>query len=401
MKKHVLQLTVGSVMLLCCSLPYSWAMFASPVARAFDWPAAAVNLTFSMGITSFCLGGIVSGILQKRFGCPLALFSGTLLMAAGFLTLVLMSSLHLLYLGFGVLLCLGAGILYNGTLSRTLSFYPDHAGRISGILLMSFGCGASVIGAAISAMDSRCGLRTALCLLGLVISCIQAAGCLLLTVFSPRDTPAASVQDPVIPGSSGRVSDTALMLRSSDFWFYFLWTTLISSAALIVVGSSAAIAASMDQRLAAAALCAGLVSIFNGLGRIVFGWILDAAGSRFTFTAITAVFLGGCMLLFHAASSSQIAALMISCCFLGLSYGGVFPCNSAYIRWAFGSRSFAIHFSLINMSVLAAGWIGPMLADPMLHKDGVPASLLMMGITLAAALFLPGIRRHIPSKKKG
>lgn len=89
---------------------------------------------------------------------------------------------------------------------------------------------------------------------------------------------------------------------------------------------------------------------------------------------------------------------MISYGFLGLSYGGVFPCNSAYIRTIYGSRNFAIHFSIINLSVLAAGFIGPVLAEPMLLRGGVPASLLMIGMTLAAAICLPCIRRQMPSK---
>lgn len=405
MKRQVFYLTAGAAMLMFCSLPYSWAMFASPVIRTWGWTAEAVGLTFSVGIAGFCLGGIVSGILQKQFCARAVLLAGTGLMAAGFLTLVLMSSLPALYLGFGALLCLGAGILYNGALSCTLALFPGSTGKISGLLLMSFGCGASVIGSLFSALDSASGLRAALGLLGVLIIGVQTAGSLALTGGFGKEAVNAGAgrgcQSLDCAGSdtaAASFGDTSAMLRCPSFWFYFLWTALLSSAALIVVGNSAAIAASLGQGLAVTALCAGLVSVFNGLGRIAFGWILDAAGSRFTFAAITAVFMGGSLLLNRAASSSQIVTLMISFGLLGLSYGGVFPCNSAYIRAIFGSRNFAVHFSMINMSVLAAGFIGPMLAGPVLQRGGVPASLLMMGITLAGALCLPGIRRQMPPR---
>lgn len=124
MKRQVCYLTAGAVMLMFCSLPYSWAMFAAPVTRAFGWSAEAVGFTFSVGMAGFCIGGIVSGILQRRYGIRPVLFGGILLMAAGFLILTGMSGLLSLYLGFGGLLCLGAGILYNGALSQTLIFSP-------------------------------------------------------------------------------------------------------------------------------------------------------------------------------------------------------------------------------------------------------------------------------------
>lgn len=405
MTRKVFHLTAGAVMLMFCSLPYSWAMFAAPVIRTFGWSAEAVGFTFSMGLAGFCVGGIVSGILHSRYGIRPVRLSGTLLMTAGFFTLTLMSELLSLYLGFGGLLCLGAGILYNGALSRTLVLFPGNAGRISGVLLMSFGCGASVIGTLFSVLDNRFGLRAALGLLGLLITVVQTVGSLVLTGALRKNIPTAGgkeirpdMESAEDPGPVGETGDTFAMLRCPSFWFYFLWTVLLGSAALIVVGNSAAIAASLGQGLAVVAFCAGLVSVFNGLGRIVFGWILDVAGSRVTFAAITAVFMGGSILLYYSAASLQIVVLMISYGLLGLSYGGVFPCNSAYIRSIFGSRNFAIHFSIVNMSVLAAGFIGPLLAGPMLRKGGVPASLLMMGMTLAGALCLPGIRRQMPSK---
>lgn len=405
MKRQVCYLTAGAVMLMFCSLPYSWAMFAAPVTRAFGWSAEAVGFTFSVGLAGFCIGGIVSGILQRRYGIRPVLFGGILLMAAGFLILTGMSGLLSLYLGFGGLLCLGAGILYNGALSQTLIFFPGNAGRISGVLLMSFGCGASVIGSLLSALDNHFGLRAALGIVGLLITAVQVAGSLVLTggLGWSALTPGGKENRPDMEPAADRravheAGDTFAMLRCPSFWFYFFWTVLLGSAALIVVGNSAAIAASLGQGLAVVAFCAGLVSIFNGLGRIVFGWILDVAGSCITFAVVTAVFMSGSLLLYYAAASMQISVLMISYGLLGLSYGGIFPCNSAYIRAIFGSRNFAIHFSIINMSVLAAGFIGPMLAGPMLQKGGVPASLLMMGMTLAGALCLPGIRRQMPSK---
>ena len=100
--RKVFHLTAGAVMLMFCSLPYSWAMFAAPVIRTFGWSAEAVGFTFSMGLAGFCVGGIVSGILHSRYGIRPVLLSGTLLMTAGFFTLTLMSELLSLYLGCSV-----------------------------------------------------------------------------------------------------------------------------------------------------------------------------------------------------------------------------------------------------------------------------------------------------------
>ena len=73
MRRSGFKLMTGAVMLMFCSLPYSWSMFASPVEQAYGWPRDAVNLAFSAGIAGFCVGGIVGGVLQKRAGSRVAL----------------------------------------------------------------------------------------------------------------------------------------------------------------------------------------------------------------------------------------------------------------------------------------------------------------------------------------
>lgn len=145
-------------------------------------------------------------------------------------------------------LCLGAGIIYNGTLSLTLSFFPDITERISGILLMGFGCGASVIGTLVAGLIVRYGFRNALCLLGGMLVGIQTAGSLMLTgeLQPETETQGAQVSTrPCVSCLEYSEADIRDMIGSVTFWFYFLWAVLLSSAALIVVGNSAAIASRM------------------------------------------------------------------------------------------------------------------------------------------------------------
>lgn len=413
--KKIRYLIMGALMLLFCSIPYSWSMLVIPLNESFGWSPEAMGKTFSIGIASFCIGSMLSGIMQKEIKKVFLL--GNLSLIAGFFLLATLDSIIKLYLGFGLFLCLGAGILYNAGLSRVLSFFPAQQGFISGILLMCFGFGSSVVGGLVVFLHHFLNLPMVFSLLGVLIIAVQITGMLLLTGRCQNLEPNQNQNMNQIPdinqhpsisqglkeekGAAKVYDSTSSMVRSISFWCYFLWASSLSSAALIVIGNATMLAASLDDRTYIITMSAGLISVFNGLGRIISGWLLDRIGSRRIFILLTGGFAVSAMLLYFAARITTIVTLMMSYCLFGLSYGGIFPCNSTYIRTIFGQRKFAIHFSIINLSLLIAGFIGPWLAAFVINGGGVPVSYLLLAITVAAAVCLTGIKQHISKQQKG
>jgi len=284
-----------------------------------------------------------------------------------------------------------------------LAFFSDKQGIASGILLMCFGFGSSIIGGLTVFLNGFLDLKVVFLLLGAIILITQIVGMLVLTG-KQHNLDLHSEMKPEMNRNKDTnidMKDAGRMLRSASFWCYFSWVLFLSSAALIVIGNSTLFAAELDNRTYVVTICAGLISIFNGLGRILSGFLLDRVGSRRTMILLTLGFIISEVLLYIAARTEMTGTLMMSYSFLGLSYGGILPCNSTYIRSIFGNRNFAIHFSIINLSLLIAGFIGPWLASFVISRGGVPVSYLLLIIMFVAGTCLAGVKQHVYKKQKG
>ena len=68
------------------------------------------------------------------------------------------------------------------------------------------------------------------------------------------------------------------------FWFYYIWAILVSAAGLALVSQASGIASQVGTTVSDGniATVVGLISIFNGIGRVIFGGLFDKKGYRFT-----------------------------------------------------------------------------------------------------------------------
>ena len=72
------------------------------------------------------------------------------------------------------------------------------------------------------------------------------------------------------------------MIKQPSFWLYFIWAIVISAAGLVLVSQANGIAkevgTTVDQGTIATVV--GLISIMNGIGRVIFGGLFDKKGYR-------------------------------------------------------------------------------------------------------------------------
>ena len=70
------------------------------------------------------------------------------------------------------------------------------------------------------------------------------------------------------------------MLTRPNFWLVFLFAILVGAAGLVVINISKPFAEYCGIVATAAAGVAGIVSIFNGVGRVLFGALFDKLGFK-------------------------------------------------------------------------------------------------------------------------
>lgn len=354
-------LVMSVVLLLFLGLIYAWSVFRAPLEAEFGWASSQTSITFSISMTMFCLGGLVAGIVTPKKGVRFTMIFCALFLAAGFLSASRINSIVGICLSYGVLCGFGVGLGYNVCISTTVKWFPDLQGMISGISLMGFGFGSMILGTVSASMITALGWRTTFVIFGILFGVVMLAGAFLLRPAAPEfleammSSATSKAKPPVEEVTS------AEMLRRRNFWLYFIWAIVLSAAGLAIINESTPFAGTIiGDDLTRAAAVAGIVSIFNGIGRVIFGALFDAIGYRVTMLSVSALYVISALALIAAFQTQSVTILIAAFILIGLSYGGVTPTNSAFTAYFFGRENYALNFSITNLNLIIASYLGPL-----------------------------------------
>jgi OFA family oxalate/formate antiporter-like MFS transporter len=400
----------GVMVLLFAGLIYAWSVLSSPIATEFsDWSKSSLSLTFTMAMSFFCIGGLIAGLLAGKVKERYIFLASAVLFLIGFILVSTMQSIGSLYLGFGVLAGLGAGFSYNTVMGSVTKWFPDKKGLISGILLMGFGIGAFIIGKVYAAFLEAAGWRSEFRIMGIIVCIVIALGAFIVrkpvseeliglgnakssSESSGTKNPATAATPEIAKDSAGIVSNdftTPQMVSKLSFWLYFIWAVLMSAAALALIAQASGIVVESAPELAAGTIATivGLISVFNGIGRVIFGGLYDRLGQKKTMLLNNGLYLISVLITMAGLNTKSLPIVIIGYIFFGLSYGGVTPTNSAFIMDFFGVKNYPVNFSIINLNLLIASF-GGTLAGAIYDKQGSYMSIfviMLVAIALATA----------------
>lgn len=390
----------GVAVLLGAGLVYAWSVLQQPIAAYFSqWTKAQLSITFTVCMIAFCIGGFIAGALSKKISPRIYLCAAGILAFFGFLLASHADSLGTLYFGYGVLGGLSSGIAYNAVMSVMSRRFMDKQGLISGIMLMGFGLSSFIVGKVYQAMTpSGAGMeawRSSFLTIGILLMAIY----LLSSFFFSKPAPTAAGQSAGRKtGNTGEGMDltTLQMLRRPSFWLFFAWAVLLSAAGLVLISQSTGIAGEIAPTASngTIATVVGLISIFNGIGRVCFGGLFDKLGRKKTIWIINLAWFFSIAVLLGAMLIKSFPLLIAGFIFCGFSYGGITPTNSAFINSFYGSSNYPMNFSIINLNLIAASF-GSTIAGSMYDATGsyLSAIYLMAGAAILATFASVLIRR--------
>jgi len=362
---------MGVLVLLFAGLVYAWTTFSKPLVNI--WSQDALTWTSTIVMAFFCLGGFLGGQMQKRgLSVKLNLVISAILMIAGFLISGLIGNLTesiiVIYLGFGLLGGMGAGLAYNAVLSAVSGWFPDKQGLISGVLLMGFGISAFLMGllyaSNVDQMNGNGGIPWYICFLAIGAGCFIFIMLGALILKKPGlDFVAPSAKGGKKSGNARAPFEEATpsqMVKKASFWLMFIWAVLVSIAGLAVVflGTPIATAAvpALNDSPSVLAIIVGLISIFNGIGRIIFGGMFDKIGYKATLVIVCGMFIISIGIIILAMVTGSQLILIIAYIVTGFSYGGVTPSQSAFVNKFYGSRNYGQNLPIMTMNLLIASF---------------------------------------------
>lgn len=376
---------------ICLGAIYSWSVFVNPLKEVFSYTTTQTQIVFSLALATFALVMIFAGRLQDRKGPRIVATLGGIVLGTGYILASFTGgSFPLVALTVGIICGAGIGFAYVCPIAACVKWFPDKRGMVTGLAVAGFGAGAWLFAKVALGFIAAFGILTTFMYLGVIFLVSVVLGAQLL-----KNPPAGwkpvgwNPPESISKVSSAEDFEWREMVRFKQFWM--LWVMFMAGAAagLLVIGILKPYGIHNGLSAAAAANAVGILALFNGAGRIVWGTVSDKIGRK---NALTLMFLlQGIMMLALFKMGATEMTLTIAAAWIGFNFGGnlaLFPTTTADL---FGTRNVGINYGLMFTAYGVAGIAGPLLAGSVFDMTGsymwafIPsgiACLIAAGISL-------------------
>ncbi|MDK9710519.1 L-lactate MFS transporter [Acidaminobacter sp.] len=393
--KRWIMLIAGVVINICVGFGYAWSVFQNPLMQQFGWNAIQASLAYTLVMGVSALPMALVGMAQAYISPRALVFAGGLLLGGSVFFSGSIQSLAQLYLVYGIGVGLGVGIVYSGSLSNMVRFFPDKRGFCSGAMAAGMGSGAVIIAPLAAALISNFGVMPSFRIIGtafIIIIC----GLSLLIDTAPQDyAPKGWTPKKTTAAFNGADKDWKAMLKDPIFYLMAgIFTTGTTSGVMIIGHASPMFQEIMNFTPQKAAAMLGFLALCNTLGRLFWGWTSDRIGRLKTINflyAITAFSLLG--LIYFTGQYLFVVMVM----FIGTCYGGFMSMIASLTADTFGSKNLPINFGIMFLAYGFAAFIGPRMAAVIKIMNNGDYSLAFI---IAILMCLAGIVLNLVTVKK-
>ena len=181
---------------------------------------------------------------------------------------------------------------------------------------------------------------------------------------------------------------TKEMLKSFTFWRAFAFMALITAVGNSVISFARDLVLSVDAAPALATTLVGVLSIVNGVGRILTGAVYDKMGRKLTMLASNLLTILAAGLTLVAVSIHSLPLCIVGLCLTGISYGSCPTMTSAFTASFYGTKYFPTNYSLTNFNLIIASFIANFSNSLLISSGGYTAPFIMLLILSVGALGL-------------
>jgi MFS family permease len=326
-----------------------------------------------LSIWAFFQAGVAfpAGKLREKniVSARTAMLAGAVLSAIGFVSIANSDSLVIAYLGFSVCGGIGAGLVYATCINLVGKWYPERRGGKTGFVNGGFAYGAVPF---IFIFSYALHPNTYVWVLDLVGAYMLVVVAVCGLMF--RDPPKNWWPSEVDPAQWATSKKGAESLRKNPpavrqytpmqairtGMLPLMWLSLGISAGVSLFGISYMVPFAKDLGFGPliAASSAGVLSIINGTGRTLTGYVSDRFGRKQTLLAVLLVSAVALVGLLYAGKAQNEFAFLFFAFLVGFGGGAFYPMFASLTPDYFGENNNASNYGLIYSSKLLGSVVG-------------------------------------------
>jgi OFA family oxalate/formate antiporter-like MFS transporter len=388
---------MGTLLQLGLGTVYAWSFFQSLLVKSYRWSYTDTAWAFSLVILSLGISAAWAGVNLPKLGPRKLAMTGAMLFSLSYLLggwALHLGSVPLFYLGYSVVGGIGIGLGYVTPVSTVAKWFPDKRGLVTGVVVMGFGVGAFVMSKVLAPLllsTTKGDLVPVFVSLGVLFGVVLIPVAWFLQN-PPVELPslsAAARATPVAPEPATRE-----YLLSGQFlimWIVFFFNITAGISVISFQSSLLQEIWGLSDPGVEPAVLAGygatliaVSSLFNGLGRLLWGTISDRIGRVESFRLMLATQMIVFGVLMTERNPWIFSALV---CYILLCFGGGFGTMPSFVMDVFGSKMMSVMYGAMLTAWSAAGVAGPLLVASL--KDNYPDRAVIYCF-LMGVLFLGG-----------
>ena len=380
-----IQLTLG--------IAYIWSIFQTGIADSiFSGDNAAAGLTFSLLLAALTIGSVIGGKLTVRYSTRLVVFIGGIILSAGFFLASFVTAEYswLLWLTYGLMGGIGMGFTYSTTIACAQKWFPHKKGLVTGIIVSALGFGGVIFTPIVENLIINfggvgVGEPETFMVLSAVFLVVCTVGSLSLKN-PPEGYKAISVTTNYDTVKIVKDYSPSEMLKTPQFYLIVFTFMLACVGGLMMIGFAKPIAVS--KGLAETATIGVLaISMFNSLGRLVWGLVSDKIGRKNT---IILLLTGSAILsLIVTAVDGYLIYLLIA--MIGFFYGGLISIFPSLTADTFGAKNMATNYGFVLLGFGAGAILSSQIAGYYKNMAADDIRLMFPAFVIASCCAVAGI----------
>jgi OFA family oxalate/formate antiporter-like MFS transporter len=354
------------VMQMCLGILYSWSVFRGPLETTYGWSKAESIAPYRYSLLFFTFAMVVAGFWQDRRGPRLVGSFGGLLVGSGCLLAAFIGDTPTgLIAAYGVIGGMGLGFAYVTPIATCIKWFPDKRGMIVGLAVMGFGAGSLIFAPLLESLIGTDPSRFAQTIpntflfMAVVFYVFVIGAAQIYRIpplgwkphgWDPSSTAATAAKFEFSPGQ---------MLKTWQFWALWMMYFLGTSVGLTTIGQASPIVTEMarEAALLSGGAALGVMSLFNGLGRLAWGTVSDKIGRNRAAIAMFAIYIATSLALLRTAGGFW--QVLIGICLVGFCFGGYLALLPSFTADYFGVKNVGANYGIMFSAYGLCGFIVP------------------------------------------